>query len=222
MTSEVEPFTRAYRVVMAIGRPIMRWSRMRVTGAELIPLRGPTLLIANHDSYWDPIAIGAAAYHRRQPRALAKSTLWKNKAVAAFMNEMGHIPVDRKASNDGAIAVAVAELRAGGCIGVFPEATRSLGRQMRAHSGAGRLAAAVPEATIVCARVTGTVDVVRVPKRPSVTVDFFLPAGGQLRPGETPGELTDRLVAELRTGAPPVVPGRRRTAEKHARTLELR
>ena len=205
--------TPVYRVIVAVSSPVMHWwSRLRVTGLENLPASGPTLLLANHDSYWDPIAIAVAAGHRRQVRALAKSTIWKLRPVGRLMDGMGHIPVKRGADNSDALAAAVRALEAGTCIGIFPEGTRSLGRHLRAHSGAGRLALAVPGARIVCARVTGTTDVVRLPKRPSVSVDFYLPSGGQVQPGETPAGLMARLLTELRDGAPRAVPGRARAA----------
>jgi 1-acyl-sn-glycerol-3-phosphate acyltransferase len=208
--------TPGYRVVLAVGAPVMnRWSRLQVTGLEQLPKDGPVLVVGDHDSYWDPIAIAVAARPVRQIRALAKASLWNNKIVAAFMNEMGHIPVARGVSNDDAMASAVDELRRGACIGIFPEGTRSLGRELRARSGAGRLAGSVPEAVVVCVRTNGSVDVVRVPKRPRVSVEFFRPAGGQLQPGESATEFADRLVAELRVGAPREIPGRRRTAAKY-------
>lgn len=207
----------AYRVVVSVGAPIMYlWSRMRVTGLECVPASGPLLLVADHDSYWDPIAIAVAARRIRPIRALAKSTLWSNKVVGAVMTGMGQIPVERGASNVEAMSRAIDELRKGACIGVFPEGTRSLGAERRARSGVGRLAQAVPEAAIVCVRSTGTVDVVRFPKRPSISVEFFLPRGGGLQPGESASAFADRLLAEIREGAPREVPGRRRTAAKLA------
>jgi 1-acyl-sn-glycerol-3-phosphate acyltransferase len=222
MTIEApEPMTGSYRAVVGLCAPMMQtWSRLRVTGLEHLPTRGPTLLVANHDSYWDPIAIAVAARPRRQIRALAKSTIWKIRPIGWLMDGMGHIPVDRAKGNDEAIETAVRELRAGACIGVFPEATRSLGRELRPRSGAGRLALSVPEARIVCVRVTGTTDVVRLPKRPSVTVGFFAPAGGQAKPGESAKDLMARLLVELRQGAPRAIPGRARTAAKHRAQLE--
>ncbi len=211
----------AYRVVLAIGGPIMRaWSRLHVTGLECLPADGPTLIVADHDSYWDPIAIAVATRDVRPIRALAKSTLWKTRVTAAFMNGMGHIPVERGVSNAGAMTTAVEELRKGACIGVFPEGTRSLGRELRARTGIGRLADAVPEAVVVCARTNGSVDVVRVPKRPRVSVEFYRPAGGQLQPGESALEFSERLLAELRAGAPREIAGRRRAAAKHRAAAE--
>jgi 1-acyl-sn-glycerol-3-phosphate acyltransferase len=205
-----------YRIVMRVGGVIMRWSRMRVTGVECLPREGPVLLVADHDSYWDPIAIAVAARRVRPIRALAKSTLWKNKLVGSLMTKMGQIPVERAASNVQAMQTAVEELRSGACIGVFPEGTRSLGRELRARTGVGRLAEAVPEAVVVCVRTNGSVDVVRLPKRPSITVEFYRPAGGPMQPGESPRQFADRLLVELRAGAPRELPGRRRTAAKFA------
>lgn len=202
----------AYRFVLRVSGPVMcRWSRLQVRGLELLPAHGPVVLAADHDSYWDPIAIAVAARDVRPIRALSKSTLWKNPLVGRLMTGMGHIPVIRGVSNDEAMARAVEELRAGACIGMFPEGTRSLGRELRARAGVGRLAEAVPEAVVVGVRVNGTTDVARVPKRPAVTVEFLLPRGGQLQPGEDVTDFSARILAELREGAPREVPGRRRT-----------
>ncbi|WP_375504049.1 lysophospholipid acyltransferase family protein [uncultured Jatrophihabitans sp.] len=212
-------FTPAYRAVLMIGGPIMRWSRLQVSGLDVLPATGPTLVVADHDSYWDPIAIGVAARDVRQIRALAKSTLWKTPVTAAFMTGMGHIPVMRGANNDDALATAIAELRAGACIGMFPEGTRSLGRVLRARSGVGRLAEAVPQAVVVGVRSIGTVDVVRVPHRPAIRVEFFRPRGGGLQPGESTAQFSQRLLDELRESAPLEVAGRRRTAARFGSRL---
>ncbi|MDQ6852005.1 MAG: 1-acyl-sn-glycerol-3-phosphate acyltransferase [Actinomycetota bacterium] len=218
MTGTMTPI---YRAVVTLTAPIMRpWSRMRVTGLHHVPVSGPTLLVANHDSYWDPVAIGVALRRRRQVRALSKSTIWKVRAIGWVMDGMGHIPIERGTGDIAALRNAITQLAAGACIGIFPEGTRSLGRPLRAHSGVGRLALAVPDAVIVCARVRGTVDVVRAPQRPRVSVEFFAPSGGQVQASETPAQLSARLLTETRDGAPPVVPGRRRTAGKHRRRLE--
>jgi 1-acyl-sn-glycerol-3-phosphate acyltransferase len=199
-----EPMTPAYRAVLALSAPIMRrWARLRVRGLDHLPTSGPTLLVANHDSYWDPIAIAVAARHRRPIRALAKVEALEGAPDRLADGRHGPHPdrarhAQRRRHRDR---------RAGACIGVFPEGTRSLGRDLRARTGAGRLALAVPEAPIVCARVTGTTDVVRLPKRPSVAVEFFLPVAGKSTPGEGATTLIARLLAELRDGAPQAVAG---------------
>ena len=140
---------------------------------------GPMLLAGNHDSYWDPVAIGIAGLSRRQIRALAKSTLWKVPGLGPILNGMGQVPIERGAGDSGALSRAVEELRRGACIGVFPEGTTTRGRTLRARSGFGRLALEVPEAKLICCTVVGTVDIARFPKRPRIRVRFFDPAEGK-------------------------------------------
>jgi 1-acyl-sn-glycerol-3-phosphate acyltransferase len=194
---------------MALCTPIVRWwGRLEVSGLEHMPLTGPVLLAGNHDSYWDPIAVGLAALPRRQIHALAKSSLWK-PGIGKVLDGMGQIPIDRGQGDARAMDRAISDLRAGACIGIFPEGTRSKGRTLRARSGFGRLAAEVPEAQVVCVAVTGTVDIPRFPKRPRVTIRFFTPAGGGLQPGESPADLGARLLAEMRAMAPIAASGRR-------------
>jgi 1-acyl-sn-glycerol-3-phosphate acyltransferase len=207
----VERITPAYRGVMAVTTPAVRWwGRLDVSGLEAMPLEGPVLLAGNHDSYWDPIAVGIAGMPRRQIRALAKSSLWK-PVIGRVLDGMGQIPIDRGAGDQGALDAAIEELRGGACIGIFPEGTRSLGRDLRARSGIGRLAEAVPEAEIVSCTVQGTVDIPRFPaSRPHVRVDFFRPAGGGLQPGESATDFSARLLAEIRARAPIAVAGRKR------------
>jgi 1-acyl-sn-glycerol-3-phosphate acyltransferase len=198
-----ERISPTYRTVLALCAPIVRgWGRLEVQGLEHLPAEGPVLLAGNHDSYWDPIAVGMAARQRRQIHALAKSTLWKIRGLDKILDAMGQIPIDRGAGDVRALDRAIEELRAGACIGVFPEGTRSLGRELRARSGFGRLAAAVPEAQVACCTVTGTTDITSFPTRPKVRVRFFTPEGGGLMNGESPGELSARLLREIRTHAP--------------------
>jgi 1-acyl-sn-glycerol-3-phosphate acyltransferase len=114
---------------MAASAPIVRgWGHLHVTGIEHMPTSGPTLLAGNHDSWWDPIVIGSAALERRQIQALAKASLWKNGAVAKVLDGMGQIPIERGKGDAGALDRAIAALRAGACIGIFLEGTRSKGR----------------------------------------------------------------------------------------------
>jgi len=201
--------TPAFRRVMAASSPVVRgWGDLEVLGLEQLPSSGPTLLAANHDSWWDPVVIGTAALGRRQIQALAKVSLWNNALLAKILDGMGQIPIDRGKGDAGALERAISELRAGACIGIFLEGTRSNGRPLRARSGLGRIAQAVPEAQIVCATVQGTVDLVRFPKRPRLQVRFFQPARGGLTAGESAGELTARLLAEIRASAPVIAYGR--------------
>jgi 1-acyl-sn-glycerol-3-phosphate acyltransferase len=202
--------TRTYRIVMAVNLPVARWARLEVSGAEALPTSGPLLVVGNHDSHWDPVMIGVAARKRRMIRALAKSQLWDVRGLAPVLNGMGQIPIVRGAGDAQALANAIEALREGSCVGVFPEGTRSRGREMRARSGVGRLALEVPEAHVSCVAISGTADLTGFPRRPKIKVRFFDPAGGQPRSDEDPAELSARLLAEIRAISPPVISYRKR------------
>ena len=182
---------------------------MAVEGLEALPRSGPVLVAGNHDSQMDPVAVGVAARRRRQIRALAKSELWDVRPLAPILSGMRQIPIERGKGDRGALDAAIAALRSGACIGIFPEGTRSKGRELRARSGIGHLAAAVPETTIVCVAAAGTTDFARFPRRPRVIVRFFRPDGGNYHPGEDPAEFAARLIAEIRSHAPVTQIGRR-------------
>lgn len=200
-----------YRAAMAASRPAVAvWGRLEVEGLDALPAEGPALVVGNHDSHWDPVAVGVAALRRRQIRALAKSTLWDVRGLRPILDGMGQIPVERGVGDAAALSRAVEELRAGACIGVFPEGTRSRGEVLRARSGIGRLALDVPEAKIVCVAIEGTSEMTGFPRRPRLRTRFFEPAAGQARPGEEPGEIAIRLLAEIRGLVAPSVSYRKR------------
>jgi 1-acyl-sn-glycerol-3-phosphate acyltransferase len=204
--------TRTYALAMALNRPVAAWGRLQVSGLEAVPESGPLLIVGNHDSHWDPVMVGIAARRKRQIRALAKSTLWDVRGLAPILNGMGQIPIERGAGDAGALAKAIETLRAGACIGVFPEGTRSRGEVLRARSGVGRLALEVPEAHVTLVAIEGTSELTGFPRRPRLKISFFDPAGGQPRPDEDPGELSARLLAEIRAIVPPSISYRKRTA----------
>ncbi|MFI5931822.1 lysophospholipid acyltransferase family protein [Actinoplanes sp. NPDC051494] len=190
-----------YRAVMAAAGPVVRWwGRLEVVGLDTLPTQGATIVPANHDSAWDPVVIAFAARRHRQIQALAKASLWKNPLLGRVLDGMGQIPVRRGQADRDALDAAVRCLSDGGCLGIFPEGSRSQGRQLRAKSGAGRLAQAVPQARIVCAAVSGTVDIARFPRRPRLKVTFFEPTPAP--PSESAQNLALRLTAELRAVAP--------------------
>jgi 1-acyl-sn-glycerol-3-phosphate acyltransferase len=78
------------------------------------------------------------------PRYLAKSGLFKNRALATFLRAAGQIPVERLSKNAiGAFDAAVQAVRAGECVVVYPEGTLTRDPDlwpMVGKSGAARIA----------------------------------------------------------------------------------
>jgi len=202
--------TRTYRTVMALNRPVAIWGRLQVEGVETLPTEGPLLVVGNHDSHWDPVMVGVAAVKRRQIRALAKAELWDVKGLGPILNGMGQVPIKRGSGDKEALSKAIETLRAGACIGVFPEGTRSRGKELRARSGVARLALEVPGAHVSLVAIQGTSDLTGFPRRPRIKIRFFDPAGGQPQPGDDPAELAAAWLAEIRAQVPPSISYRKR------------
>jgi 1-acyl-sn-glycerol-3-phosphate acyltransferase len=199
-----------YNIVAFCLRPVFRWARMRVDGCELVPAEGPVLIVPNHDSQWDPLALAVALIRVRNPiRFLARANLWDMFGVRALMRSSRQIPIERGSGDRQPLVHAVEALQAGDAVCVFPEGKLSEGERLRARSGVGYLVRDCPDAPVVLAAVGGTTDLVRLPRRPRVSVTFFEPAGGQPRPDEEPAELAGRLLDEIRERVQPVPAGRR-------------
>lgn len=134
----------AYPTARAVILPALRLAlRWAVEDAERIPLDGPVILASNHTSYLDPLALAYVADRRkRRVRFLAKAELFDKRGLGGFLRAAHQIPVARgSATASGALDEAVAALRRGECVAVFPEGTISLDLEpMRGKSGTARLA----------------------------------------------------------------------------------
>jgi 1-acyl-sn-glycerol-3-phosphate acyltransferase len=133
-----------------IAVPIVRPALVATTthnwiGGENIPETGGFILVLNHISHVDPLTAAHIVYdHGRLPRYLAKSGLFKNKALGFFLRAAGQIPVERLSKNAaGAFDAAVEAVRQGECVVVYPEGTLTRdpdGWPMTGKSGAARIA----------------------------------------------------------------------------------
>jgi 1-acyl-sn-glycerol-3-phosphate acyltransferase len=198
-----------YDLIATLLRPVAWWGRLRTLGLELVPERGPLLVVPNHDSQWDPVLVGLAVRQRRRLRFLARASLWRIPGLGSVLDRMGQIPIRRGVGDAAALEHAVEALRSGEAMCVFPEGGLSWGEALRAHSGVARLAQACPGVRIVLCAVRGTTEYARFPRRPRVRVEFFAPEEGDPRPEDTPAEVATRLLLEIRARVPPTPAGRR-------------
>ena len=137
----------AIGVAVAIIKPTLLATTKRewIAGEENFPKDGGFVIVLNHLSHVDPLTAALLVYdHGRIPRYLAKSGLFKNKALGFFLRAAGQIPVEREtATAVGAYAAAVAAVRRGECVIIYPEATITRDPDlwpMRGKSGAARIA----------------------------------------------------------------------------------
>lgn len=134
-----------YSAAIGAGRGLFGALRVRrvIRGAENIPDAGGAVVAMTHFGYLEFALVEWAmwSHNRRRIRFMAKKSVFDKAVVGSLMRSMKHIPVDMKAGA-GAYAAAVAALRRGELIGVFPEAGVSASFTIRDFkTGAVRLAA---------------------------------------------------------------------------------
>ena len=114
--------------------------RTRVYGRDNIPAEGAVILAANHASNIDPPLM--ASLMDRPVSYMAKIELFENPIFGAAIRHCHAFPVKRGESDRGAIKAAVAVLREGRILGLFPEGTRSkTGELQKAEAGVALIAA---------------------------------------------------------------------------------
>ena len=126
-----QPGEPVWRIVAwhALHLPCFVWFmfcyRFRAWGVTRIPDTGPLLIVSNHQSYLDPIIVGLAT-HKRQFRALARSTLFKNPLFSGLIRLLNAIPVEQGTSDTKAMRGCVQALKDGHALLIFPEGARTL------------------------------------------------------------------------------------------------
>ena len=108
--------TLLYRFMLRVIVPVIlgTWVRMDVQGREHIPSVGPFIVVSNHVDNNDTYVIGR---YLRTVHYLARPGGMESRVLGRFWKAMAAVPADRKG-----LSQALALLKAGEVIGIFPDA----------------------------------------------------------------------------------------------------
>jgi 1-acyl-sn-glycerol-3-phosphate acyltransferase len=191
-----------YLLIGLVSWPIVRiLFRLRWRGLEHVPRDGGAVLAANHSSNLDPWPLGLPLFPRRFLRFMGKSELFWFP-LGAFIRAGGAFEVKRGEADLEAIETAVALVREGHLVVMFPEGTRRTKglrkkHEARWHTGAARIAleAGVP---LVPAAITGTDRIARLaPLRVAYGEPISLEDLRDRGAKDAAAEATERLRSEI-------------------------
>jgi 1-acyl-sn-glycerol-3-phosphate acyltransferase len=98
--------------------------RHRAYGSRRIPREGPLLIVANHQSFLDPPAIGLAV-HTRQLDYIARIGLFQAPGFSRLISLFNALPIREEGSDATAIREILRRLEKGHAILIFPEGSRT-------------------------------------------------------------------------------------------------
>ncbi len=176
--------------------------RFTATGTEHVPERGAVVLASNHDSLLDiPFLVVACP---RPVWFMAKRELFRGPVATWFFHVMGGFPVDRAGPDLLALRAALAVVRSGRVLAMYPEGTRS--RDFLPFLPGAAWVALSAGAPLLPVGIRGTADAMprgsRLPRRARIRMAFgepvALPREDDPRARlERARKVTDELRAEV-------------------------
>ncbi len=180
--------TRLWRTLWRVADALVPlYCRLHVAGREHVPATGGCVLACNHTMGPDYFFLAYAA--PRQVHYMAKAELFQiHPLLSRLLDATGVFPVRRGQRDQLAIQRAVALVRSGRVLGMFPEGTRSRsGVLQRGRTGVARIAlqAGVPVVPAVVIDAEKAMPRRWRPwRRPQVWVRFGPPLMGEGDPGD--------------------------------------
>jgi 1-acyl-sn-glycerol-3-phosphate acyltransferase len=147
----------AFKFAAYVLRPILAAiTKKDWRGGERIPKSGAAIVVCNHISYLDPLSFTHFLYNNgRAPRYLGKDGVFRTPLIGRFVRAAGQIPVNRESKSAiKGYENAIAALRVGHLVGIYPEGTLTRDEDlwpMKGKTGAARLALATGVPVIPCA-----------------------------------------------------------------------
>ncbi|MBI5760964.1 MAG: 1-acyl-sn-glycerol-3-phosphate acyltransferase [Planctomycetales bacterium] len=111
----------SWQVVLRIV--FLMWLRYRAHGTRNIPESGGGLLIANHQSFLDPLLVGLPLH--RPVSYIARDSLFRVPVVGWILRNTYVMPFNRDGGSPSIIKETIRRMEVGFLTGVFPEGTRS-------------------------------------------------------------------------------------------------
>jgi 1-acyl-sn-glycerol-3-phosphate acyltransferase len=112
---------RYLQIIARVGTTLM--FDLKTYGEKNVPKTGGVLLVANHQSYLDPVLVAVRLY--RPVSFLAKSELFENPYFGWFIRLLHAFPVRQGEGDIGAVKEIIRQLDEGHVLNIYPEGSRT-------------------------------------------------------------------------------------------------
>lgn len=185
-------FRRLTKVVLGFYMRV--WHDFEVYSMELLPQRGPALMLCNHASLIDTPALMCADPYP-DSTTVVKASMFKVPIVRQVLDAWGAIPVERSGHDVGGLRRLLAALNEGRVVGLAAEGRRTRsGHLERIHPVVARLAT-VADVPIIPVGISGSFQALPpgawFPRRQKITVRVGRPF--RLARGTTREEAARRI-----------------------------
>jgi len=116
-----------------------------------VPVTGPVIIAANHESYFDPPFIGSSL--PRSINYLARENIFSHWLSGPFFRGLNAVPVDRQGGGAKGLKIILERLLKNNGIIIFPEGTRTFNGEMLPAQGGIGLTIIKSRAPVVPVRV---------------------------------------------------------------------
>jgi 1-acyl-sn-glycerol-3-phosphate acyltransferase len=118
---------KVFQTACRIGTTLM--FDLKAYGRQNVPSTGGVLLVANHQSYLDPILV--AVQLRRPVSFLAKSELFENRYFGWLIRSLHAFPVRQGEGDVGAVRETIRRVQEGHVLNIYPEGSRTTDGELR-------------------------------------------------------------------------------------------
>lgn len=142
--------------------------KLEFVNKEKIPQEGQLVFASNHVSLWDPVILGA--FLTRRVHFIAKEELFNVFLLGFLLRKLESISIKRGQADRKAIRESIKYLQNGETICIFPEGTRSFGKDLGDFFPGTSLIAIKGNAPIIPVALIGTNNILKKGLRTKVTI----------------------------------------------------
>jgi 1-acyl-sn-glycerol-3-phosphate acyltransferase len=175
--------------------------RVKVYGRENVPKTGPTVILSNHQSFFDPMFCQNWVW--RLFYFVPRDTLLDNKFWGSVIRSLYTIPIKRGQADIAAMRMIIGVLKQDKAVCLFPEGTRTLDGRIGVIKPGFGLISRRSNATIVPMVIDGIFEAwpkgQKWPKSGRVAVLYGKPFASEYIASRSDEDFTDEITQTMRT-----------------------